>query len=865
MQAPILFLILLALVAPVLALIALIRAEGGRTRLRELEDELRALEARLVVLNRRLAQQGPPAAGVGPPERIVPEPPPAAPAPARPPVPVLPRPLVAPPVAPAVAGALALSTVPEGARPAPPPPRTPPPAAGDFATSLGPRLLVGTGALACIVFLGLFVKYAWENNWVGPAGRVLMGATAGVILVAWGLRMLDGRYRPLGQGLSGAGLAGLYVSAFGAHGFYDLISREWAGLLMAAITVNAVLLAARLDARLLATLAWVGGYLTPVMLSTGEDRALALFLYVALIDAGALVLDRYKPWPETALLAGAGTLLLYVGWFSQFYTPLRFGMAAFGLVLFTALFAVGLSRKSSAQGTALVVALSTIGLVVLAGTADRPLELIALSLTLGVTAFTMGPRLGVAADLFGLAAAGLPFLAWAMGHYRPASFGIAAAWVAAVLLLTLVRPFAASTESEDDAAPAGGGALGIGLALAAAAVVSAALAASTDEPRGLAALLLAQAGIAILARSRWAWAELTGVVGAALTSAVWLENFFKDGRQGEAWLIAFPAAGAYLLSLVVRGLVARRYVDVADVFAHLGNATLVWITLFYALYDTAPGALALSSVALAALYLALGLVALHERPEAALQVRTTLGLAAVFLTIAIPVRLGLHGITLAWALEGVLLLALGLRHRSPLARAGGYGVLVLAALRLLARHTPWQGPEAFTPVLNPGFGTWLAVIAALAAAALLARRDVLTLDRMASIGFSIAALALLFSLLTGETTATFEQAARVAHAHGDQLAEAQARLRGRFALSLLWTVFATALLAGGLGLRSRPLFYAAYGLFAVTALKVVFVDTATLQTLYRMLSFLALGLLLLAGAYLNLRFRERLLPREEAA
>jgi hypothetical protein len=601
------------------------------------------------------------------------------------------------------------------------------------------------------------------------------------------------------------------------------------------------------------------------MLSTGEDRALALFLYVALIDAGALVLDRYKPWPETALLAGAGTLLLYVGWFSQFYTPLRFGMAAFGLVLFTALFAVGLSRKSSAQGTALVVALSTIGLVVLAGTADRPLELIALSLTLGVTAFTMGPRLGVAADLFGLAAAGLPFLAWAMGHYRPASFGIAAAWVAAVLLLTLVRPFAASTESEDDAAPAGGGALGIGLALAAAAVVSAALAASTDEPRGLAALLLAQAGIAILARSRWAWAELTGVVGAALTSAVWLENFFKDGRQGEAWLIAFPAAGAYLLSLVVRGLVARRYVDVADVFAHLGNATLVWITLFYALYDTAPGALALSSVALAALYLALGLVALHERPEAALQVRTTLGLAAVFLTIAIPVRLGLHGITLAWALEGVLLLALGLRHRSPLARAGGYGVLVLAALRLLARHTPWQGPEAFTPVLNPGFGTWLAVIAALAAAALLARRDVLTLDRMASIGFSIAALALLFSLLTGETTATFEQAARVAHAHGDQLAEAQARLRGRFALSLLWTVFATALLAGGLGLRSRPLFYAAYGLFAVTALKVVFVDTATLQTLYRMLSFLALGLLLLAGAYLNLRFRERLLPREEAA
>ena len=47
-------------------------------------------------------------------------------------------------------------------------------------------------------------------------------------------------------------------------------------------------------------------------------------------------------------------------------------------------------------------------------------------------------------------------------------------------------------------------------------------------------------------------------------------------------------------------------------------------------------------------------------------------------------------------------------------------------------------------------------------------------------------------------------------------------------------------------------------MFGVTALKVVFVDLATLGTLYRMFSFLVLGVLLLAGAWLNLRFRERL-------
>src|SRR6185503_18222505 len=112
-----------------------------------------------------------------------------------------------------------------------------------------------------VVFAALFVKYAWDNNWVGPTGRVLFGAVLGLGLLAAGVHMLGQRYRPLGQALAGAGVASLYTSAFAAHGFYDLIGRSAAGLLMAAITASAVVLAARLDARLLAALAWMGGYM----------------------------------------------------------------------------------------------------------------------------------------------------------------------------------------------------------------------------------------------------------------------------------------------------------------------------------------------------------------------------------------------------------------------------------------------------------------------------------------------------------------------------------------------------------------------------------------------------------------------------
>ena len=134
------------------------------------------------------------------------------------------------------------------------------------------------------------------------------------------------------------------------------------------------------------------------------------------------------------------------------------------------------------------------------------------------------------------------------------------------------------------------------------------------------------------------------------------------------------------------------------------------------------------------------------------------------------------------------------------------------------------------------------------------------LDGAAALLLGPLGLVLLFGLLTGETQLGLLRTPRARRPGRRRRGGGAGGPPGGLAVSVLWTLFATGLLAAGLGLRSRPLFYAAYGLFAVTAVKVVLVDLATLPTLYRMLSFLALGVLLLAGAWLNLRFRERLSP-----
>ena len=614
---------------------------------------------------------------------------------------------------------------------------------------------MGTGALAFVVFLGLFVKYAWESDWIGPAGRVLCGAVFGLGLVALGIRLLGRQYRPLGQGLAGAGLASLYLSAYAAHGFYALVSREMAGALTVAITVNAVLLAARLETRLLAALAWTGAYLTPVLLSSGEDRAGALFLYLLLLDLGALALDRWRPWPETLPLAMLGTLVLYMGWFGSFFRPERFEVAAAGMVLFTAVFVIGPRRE-----------------------ADRP------------------------------------------------------SWPAFALVMG-----------------------GLGVAV---------LAGGAGRPEARSATLVAFSALALYARTWWRGAEVVGLGASTVAVLVWMNSFGQEGRFSDACLIALPIAALYLLSLVVRGLVRGQALGSPDVAVHLLDAALVWTVLYRALHAHHPGELGLVSLALALGYLALGLAALKERQDDRLQVRALLGLAAVFVTLAIPVQLGLHGITLAWAAEGVLLLALGLRFDSALARAGGYAVLAVDVARLFVRHLPLHPGPRFVPGLNASFGTWLGVVVALAIALGLLRRarPPRRLDRAMVPTLAIMALAALFALLTAETGETFDARARLARAAADFAAADQARRAGQLALSVLWTLFATGMLAGGLAMRSRPLFYSAYVLFALTAFKVVAVDLATLGAVYRMMSFLALALLLMAGAYLNLRFRARLQPRE---
>jgi len=88
---------------------------------------------------------------------------------------------------------------------------------------------------------------------------------------------------------------------------------------MLAVTTTGMTLSIRYSAYALAAIALSGGFLTPVMLSTGENQPLTLFGYVLILDIGTLLLLKFRQWPSLVAASLIGSVLLYVGWHSEFF------------------------------------------------------------------------------------------------------------------------------------------------------------------------------------------------------------------------------------------------------------------------------------------------------------------------------------------------------------------------------------------------------------------------------------------------------------------------------------------------------------------------------------------------------------------
>jgi uncharacterized membrane protein len=125
------------------------------------------------------------------------------------------------------------------------------------------------GIVAVLVGVSYFLKYAFENNWIGPGGRVAIGLLAGIGLVIWSEKFRDRGHLAFSYSLKAAGIGTLYLSLWGAFQIYHLLPAGAAFSAMVIVTAATIVLALTQDAELLASFALAGGFATPVLLSTG--------------------------------------------------------------------------------------------------------------------------------------------------------------------------------------------------------------------------------------------------------------------------------------------------------------------------------------------------------------------------------------------------------------------------------------------------------------------------------------------------------------------------------------------------------------------------------------------------------------------
>ncbi len=786
--------------------------------------------------------------------------------------------------------------------------------------TLASSWMIWLGAVTIGLGVVFLFTYAIEQGWMGPATRVVLGGLFGAALIAAGEwarrhsfvvveRVIGPDYVP--PALVASGVFALYVSTFAAHALYGLIGVVVSFIALAAISFAGLLLALRHGA-FVAIMALGGGYLVPALISAGPPAAAPVFLYLFVLTAACLALMMYRKWWFLAYATLIGALGWPLVWlFGPWVLADQGVLGAYvvGVGALFALFSTNLPIKAP-QTPALAwlarMLTNTSGLgFVLSGAL---VVLLAIAADYNEAAFVF---LGLFAVM------GLAF-----GFRRKAyeSLAVAAILVVAVGVFLWPQPVTVSIPEElqrlgvDSYATAFGPfimppeflifarslvvfAVGAGLGCLAALR-------SADTPPVWSAIA-AGAPIYFFVIGYWriggfevdvSWASISlGIAAFNLAAAAYARRVLS-GRTSDICVGFFATGCTTALALTFTCLLREAWLTVAISVEVLA---LAWIwselrvreirAVIYAAISVVAIRLILNhnildytgegfwafnwvlygyGVPALAFYLASRFLGdpIRDPLSALCQIGA---IAFAFLMVALQLRIWTTGAisgahydlldqsvqTVWWIIAAGLLLRRELDEKLPQVWFGGVFLLLLAGVQIVFGHILWNNPLwSHEPV-----GSWpllnLLGVAYLLPAILLCvigRVDGFMLSRRVREPLLIAAGVLVFIYVTLEV--------RRAFLGGDLglslrlgVSDAEA-----YAYSAVWLVCALVLLGIGILQKSSFWRYASLAVLIVTVLKVFLYDMSDLTGLFRVASFLGLGLTLIGIGFVYQRLVFRL-------
>lgn len=770
--------------------------------------------------------------------------------------------------------------------PAPPSPATPPAwllRLKDWCFGGNTVVKVGIGLL--FIGLAFLARYAVEHVEVPVALRLAgIGAVALVLLVVgWRLRERRAAYA---QVLQGGAVAVLYLTLFAAFRFYALLPAGAAFAAMALVAALAAALAVLQEASALAIVGALGGFATPLLLSTGEGSHVALFTYYAVLDLGIAAVAWHRTWPRLTWVGFVCTFVVATGWGVLRYEPAHYASSqaflVFFFLLFNAVLLMPARRAEAARDTrwvsgSLLFGLPTVVFVLqhglvrgwpygsalsalamaafyvavatrlrraaagLAVTRDAALAIATVFLSL-VIPFALDAR--STAGAWALEGAGLVWLGWRQQRRLPRGFGYALLFLSALAMQAGLDRHGPPTT------------LFNAVLFNSAMVSLAALVAAYHVHRGVREHR--QHPEALAEPALIAWSLLWAVGGAALH----IDRFVDGLREPAAWLL-FASGLAALWTLL-----SRRLAWPMAAWPSLAHAPFLAVIALLQLVVLAPpfaeGRWLAWPVALAVHALVIEWAA-PRWPAAARTAAHALGLCVLAALGALQGRLltghwgdaGSAWPWLGWATVPALLLGLvarpALATRWPVQRAPaayqGHGAAVLATVLLgwtLLANIDSDGsarPLPYLPLANPldlgVAGALLAVWAwarSATAQALLGARQ-----RWPLVAVGVAGFVWLNAMLV-----------RAFHHHGGVPFRFDAwthSLAVQTGLSLLWTATAWLLMWTAAKRAQRWPWMAGALLLAAVVAKLLLVDLSGSGTVTRIVSFIGVGVLMLVIGY----------------
>lgn len=175
------------------------------------------------------------------------------------------------------------------------------------------NVLTIIGIFTLVLGIGYFVKYAIDKNWIGESARMGIGFLAGSLLIITA-HFIRKNYTVFSSIIMGGGIAVFYFTTTIAFREYHLFTQNTAFAITCAITLLSIFLSYRYNSETLIIFSLFGGFLAPLMISTGQSNYIFLFTYLSLLNIGMLITVYLKNWKSVGWIAFIFTAIYLYFW-----------------------------------------------------------------------------------------------------------------------------------------------------------------------------------------------------------------------------------------------------------------------------------------------------------------------------------------------------------------------------------------------------------------------------------------------------------------------------------------------------------------------------------------------------------------------